>query len=257
MLSLVPEASRVILMGASEFPRDPDNLPPIPAVRANIQDLEAVLTGYAMGIPRKNIEIILDERNPSYAAEKIVKASREAEDTLIVYYAGHGLVGQNTSELFLATKLTTVSEAEYNSLRWETVRRAIGESMARTRIVVLDCCFSGRALDIMAAEDSLLQAALEIEGTSAIASAPANQTAKAPPGERYTTSTGELLWILREGIDNGKEGITLKEIYEHICTEFRRCVHLPVPQQAIFLDIDNQPTAYSVRSFLAPASGSG
>lgn len=100
MLSIDPDATRVVLIGASEFPRDPDHLPELPAVKANIWDLARLLHDPGIvGIPAGNIVTILNEEKASDVQEKLAKVAKEATDTLVVYYSGHGLVGRTSSEL--------------------------------------------------------------------------------------------------------------------------------------------------------------
>jgi len=90
MLSIDPEQTRVILVGASEFPKDPEHLPSLPAVAENIKDLRHVLADpEVVGIPETNITSILDEPLASNIGVKLAEASSQALDTLIVYYAGH------------------------------------------------------------------------------------------------------------------------------------------------------------------------
>jgi len=239
MLSIEPEKTRAVLIGASRFSRDPDNLPPLPAVKSNISDLKKVLAdGNVIGIPPENITDILDESNPARILEELAKASREAEDTLIVYYAGHGLVGKTSPQFFLATEGTTDEDLEYNSIPFENVRRAINETGARKKILIIDACYSGRALDIMGTKSSILQSNIDLKGTFAIASAPSNQPAIAPKGEKHTAFTAELLKVLNEGIDNGREEITLREIHEQIRAEFRRRTDVPEPKHANIQDAD-------------------
>ena len=43
MLSLVLEQTWAVLIGASIFPRDEKNLPPLPSVKNNINDLAQIL----------------------------------------------------------------------------------------------------------------------------------------------------------------------------------------------------------------------
>lgn len=254
MLSIKPDKSRAVLIGTSEFPRDPENLSPLPAVENNVKDFGKLLQNKkVIGIPRQYTLVLLNEETPSHVGEELVRTAREAEDTLIVYYAGHGLLGQSSLQLYLATKNSTQAEAEWNALPFENIKKAIRSSSAKKKILILDCCFSGRALEMMSSESSLLQSQLDIKGTYAIASAPANQPALAPKGERYTTFSGEFLRVLREGVDSDKDELTLNEIYEHIRDESRRS-GWPEPQRANLQDADKLAFARNQRRLFAAES---
>lgn len=88
----------------------------------------------------------------------------------------------------------------------------------------------------MGSESSLLQSSLDLKGTFAMASAPANEPAMAPKGQKHTAFSGELIKVLQEGIESEKEELTLKEIFEHILREFRRRTDVPEPQCANMQD---------------------
>jgi tetratricopeptide (TPR) repeat protein len=239
MLSIDPQNTRVVLVGSSKFLRDPTNLPRLPAVARNVEGLKRVLADpQVVGIPSGNIIVLLNKPAPYDVVPKVANEARKAVDAFIFYYSGHGIVGKRTRELYLATENTTYKNAEFGTaIPFEDIRRAISESTARKRILILDCCYSGRAIACaMGPEASMQQASLDLEGTYSIASAPANKVAISPEGEKYTAFTGELLRVLDDGLDNGKEELTISDIYDHIRNEFRRRSGLPEPQQSMYQD---------------------
>ena len=236
-LSIDPDKSRAILIGASKFPEDPENIPELPAVRNNVKDLKRLITNPdIIGIPPENVRTLLDELYPSDVARQLAREARKASDTLIIYYAGHGMIGRWPPKFYLAVGSTIDDDVDYTALEFDKVRSAINESGATKKILVLDSCFSGRALDFMGQKTSLMQSNLDIKGTYAIASAPGNQPAIAPEGAQYTAFTGELLHVLKEGLEIEKETLSLKDIYEHIRAQFRSRPGLPEPQQAHIQD---------------------
>jgi hypothetical protein len=248
-LSIIPEDTRVVLVGASRFLLDPIHLPELPAVARNVEDLERVLADpQVVGIPSENIVVLLNERTPGDVVPRVADEARKAVDTFIFYYSGHGIVGKRRiGNLYLATETTTDENAEFgNAIPFEDIRAAISESTARKKILILDCCYSGRALPgAMGSEESVQQANLGLEGTYSIASAPANKVAIAPEGAKYTAFTGELLQILANGLDNGKEALTISDIYDHIRDQFRRRSNLPIPQQAMYQDAGSFEIAHN------------
>jgi hypothetical protein len=231
-LSIDVNKTHAILIGMSEFPEDPINLPPLPAVKNNVRDLAKALCDESIvGIPRTNVVQIVDVPKASDVLTRLVQTCRKAVDTLIFYYAGHGLVGRKSSQLYLATKETTEEDAEFNAMPFEKIRSAIAESSATKKILIVDSCFSGRIMsDSMSSAPSLFRANLEMEGTYSIASGPANQPAMAPSGEKYTLFTGEMIRLLNEGLDNKKDVINLKEFFEHIRDNLKKLPDVPEPQ---------------------------
>ncbi|GLZ80088.1 hypothetical protein Afil01_48950 [Actinorhabdospora filicis] len=81
-------------------------------------------------------------------------------------------------------------------------RRAVPTSLRASRVMPLDCRFSGRAIDTLTG-DGILTGQLDITGTYILTATAATQLALASAGERYTAFTGALLGVLREGIADG------------------------------------------------------
>jgi hypothetical protein len=96
-------------------------------------------------------------------------------------------------------------------------------------VVILDCCYSGRAVGGMADTTETVANEATVEGTYLLASAPPNRQALSPPGESYTAFTGALLTLIREGVPNGPELLQLDAIYRHVRDTLKRRA-LPEPQ---------------------------
>jgi hypothetical protein len=82
------------------------------------------------------------------------------------------------------------------------VRREPATTGARCRaeIVIVDCCFSGRAMaDCMATGRPLAERTV-IDGAYLMTATAETVLARAPAGERHTTFTGALLRTLRDGV---------------------------------------------------------
>jgi len=117
--------SRALLIGASRFPRDTENLPNLPAVTANVIDFERHLRDPSVvGLPPERVQRMLDEEDISLVAERVAEASRDSEDLFLLYYTGHGLISR-TGELLLTLRNSTHALADANCLRWSTVKEYI------------------------------------------------------------------------------------------------------------------------------------
>ena len=92
----------------------------------------------------------------------------------------------------------------------------MAESRATKKVVILDCCFSGRALADQAGDEETILGQVGIEGTYLLTATAANAVALAPPGERYTAFTGTLLGLLNKGIPGGPELLTFGQIYPRL-----------------------------------------
>lgn len=160
--------------------------------------------------------------------QEIRKASKEAEDLLLVYFAGHGLIDPESGELFLALSRSEPDEPLYNAVRFAEIREAVAASRARNRVIILDCCYSGRAIiDAMGADVAAAAfAQTDTFGAYTLTATSANLPAIARAGERHTVFTGELLRLLEEGVENAGPYLTLSCLYE----ELRRTL-TPQPRQ--------------------------
>ncbi|NUR60957.1 MAG: S1 RNA-binding domain-containing protein [Catenulispora sp.] len=159
-----------------------------------------------------------------------MEAAEEAEDLLLIYFAGHGLTDRR-GQLHLALCDTRWDRLAFTALPYETVRGVCLDSNARNRVVIVDSCFSGRATGtaLGGAGDQLANR-LEVEGTYILTSAHANSTALSLPGEPHTAFTGRLLNLLRDGVPEAGPVLAMGEIYRRLHTRLK-AEGLPAPQQ--------------------------
>lgn len=68
--------------------------------------------------------------------------------------------------------------------------------MARS-VVILDCCYAGKAIGWMASEDATPSGELDIRGTYLLTATAGTQKALALPGQRNSAFTAALLRLLR------------------------------------------------------------
>ncbi|WP_010311165.1 WD40 repeat domain-containing protein [Saccharopolyspora spinosa] len=215
-----PASSRVVLIGTSSY----KELPNLPAVQRNLLALNDVLTDARTGgFASEHCTIVENPENPSAAYDPLDEAARAATNTLLVYFAGHGLVGPEADKLYLGLPGSTTDKPWINALDFDHVRMAMQNSMASNRILILDCCFSGRAVgDFMTPVGSAVAAATTVRGTVTLASSQSGMVSLAPKAAKYTAFTGELIRLLGSGIPDGPEMLPLDRIFgllEHAMRE--------------------------------------
>jgi hypothetical protein len=235
-----------MLIGTSHY-QDP-NLPDLPAVGNNLVDLANVLTEPDGVLSASVCTVLLDPPNVPTLGRQLRRVAAEANDLLLVYYAGHGLIGSDGYELYLALRESEFDDPLYSALPFHVLRRTIRDSPARTRVLVLDCCFSGRAIeDVMAEPGSALMGQLEVAGTVLLAATPPNVPAMAPAGARNTAFTGALLSAFRDGIPDGPEFLTLDALYRS-ALRTAQAFSLPKPQRRGTATADQLALARNPRS---------
>lgn len=210
--------SRIILIGTGSY-RHRKNLRPIPAVHNNLIDLQKTFSdpkhGILAGWPDHCA--VLGHDGTAVDQEDIgtalSRASDEAEDLLLVYYAGHGLLDDG-GLLYLTLQHTDPKQLGFTAVDLNLLKRQLAGAKARARMLILDCCFSGRAVEAMGPLPGLVSGQLPASGTYTLTSTSATRPSHAPPKDRNTAFTGALLGALGE-----PEPLRLDEIYQRVKLE--------------------------------------
>jgi caspase domain-containing protein len=220
------DRSRAVLIGTSTF-SSPD-LAPLPAVNNNLYALFQALTDPETGIlPERNCEIVQSPDSPDSFMQRLRGKANEAEDLLLVYYAGHGLRHEKRDDLYLSVRQTNPAGLDGSAVEYEWVRDLIADSPARSRLLILDCCYSGLAVGRMAGP-GVDPRELAVSGTSVMASSPRNKQSHSPVGERHTAFTGELLALLEHGSPLADRSLTVANAHQSIKAALARRA-LPLP----------------------------
>ncbi|MET9081007.1 caspase family protein [Streptomyces sp. NPDC004237] len=218
-----PAGSHAVLFGTASY----DELPDLPAVGNNLKDLHAVLTGSLGGFTEEHSAVVLDPSEARHVYNPLRHHALQATDTLLVYFAGHGMrkVGGG---LHLAVTTSQESSMRVSTFDYDELRALVNDSDAKNKIVILDCCYSGRAIQAMSATSMAEQ--LDIDGACVLTSAAKDKEALAPPGAEHTTFTGELLYLLRHGVPGAGQLLSLGTIAEQLRRN-ARLRNLPIPTQ--------------------------
>ncbi|MER8235110.1 caspase family protein [Streptomyces sp. NPDC094049] len=227
-----PAASRAVLIGTSRY--DSPSLGDLPAVAANLDALAGLLRAPSVwGLPAENCTVVANPATVAEVLEPIAAAAAEATDTLFVYYAGHGLVARTPPELHLALTASK-QNASYTAVPYGLIREELVGVRALRQVVVLDCCYSGRALGRMTGNDSVTMVAdeAETEGTYLIAAAAETKAAVSVPGELHTAFTAELLNVLSRGVPGKGPYVDLDTVYREVESALR-AKQRPMPQRRI------------------------
>ncbi|WP_406293451.1 caspase family protein [Embleya sp. NBC_00888] len=222
-----PTTSRAVVIGAASFAF----LPELPAVARNVDGMRAAFCDPKLwGLVADSCRTVLNPEDPDDVVGAVAAAAREARDTLVVYYAGHGLLDSDSPDLHLALRRSKELMG-HTALSYQHIRRAVMRSPARRRVVILDCCYSGRvAMPHMSGDPDDIARHAIVEGTYVLTSSARDLASLAPANEQYTAFTGELLELIREGIPNGPDLISLELLYEHLDRRLR-ARDRPVPQR--------------------------
>nr|WP_246060143.1 AAA family ATPase [Herbidospora galbida] len=133
----------------------------------------------------------------------------------MVSFVGHGLLTERGG-LHLATRESGRDERhEYTAWSYDYLRQFVLDSPARVKIVILDCCFSGRAVGSLSDSEEIAELT-EISGAFVLTSAGHNELALAPVGATNTAFLGALIRLLSNGDPAGPKNLTLNHVFRYL-----------------------------------------
>ncbi|MFI2505642.1 caspase family protein, partial [Streptomyces sp. NPDC018972] len=226
--------SRAVLFGVHDF----TELTRLDGVRHNVPALRTLLTSADVGgLAEEDCTVVPPDGTQQLLLDALHDAAQEATDLLLVYYAGHGHFGGRDRSFLLATRESS-GKRPYHSVKYNDIRDLVSGSAAQRKVVVIDCCFSGRALS-MADEQTPTQLDMEITGACVLTSAAETERSLClPDGSVFTL---ELTGLLREGLSGeltgGRRGehlpdLTMTDVFNalHHRLHGRKVDGLRVPQ---------------------------
>jgi hypothetical protein len=207
--------SRAVLIGTWDY----QHLPQVPAARNSLMRMRALLTGELCGWPEDRVTVIGNRASPGDLHGQLIElfSDTDPDGVALFYYVGHGqpddqdrlcfgLMGSRTDHLRRAS----------TSLRFDDVRGALVACEARTKIVMLDCCFAGlaaRPRQSLSGEDVLdmVRGAGAYTMAASGAYLPAWFETDAPAPQTYFTKY--FVDVVESGIAGEPPGLTLDRVF--------------------------------------------
>ncbi|MEU4341491.1 AAA domain-containing protein [Nocardia sp. NPDC023852] len=186
------------------------DLPDIPAAATNVADLLQLLrapAGAALAVD--HCTPLVNPGESTQVGTAVHGAAQDARDVMLLYYTGHGVLDRK-GRLHLALPNSEPNQINWSSIPFDRLREELAASRARARILILDCCFSGRAFESMSSASTLVDGQIDIHGTYTITSSSRNEPSLAPGGHRHTAFTAALLEAA------AIPGLTLDELYQNV-----------------------------------------
>jgi hypothetical protein len=221
-----PGGTRVVLIGADEY----KHFPNLPAVRNNLAKLVELFTSPNVGgLPAGHCMTIRNPADVRTLLHAVHQAASKATDTLVVYFAGHGMPSPDGS-LHLALGNSERGRKLYESVAFSYLRAEVLESMAPRKVVILDCCYSGAAMEGYMGAPNELADQTAIEGTYVMTATSATQSAVAPVGAFFTAFTGELVKAISDGVPEAGDPLDMNALYRHVRRQLAS-QNMPIPEQ--------------------------
>jgi ABC-type multidrug transport system ATPase subunit len=215
-----------VLIGVSEY--TDDGLTDLPAAGTSVQDLHEVLTDpRATALEPQSCVAVTNPATADKLMRPVAASAAAAQDLLLVYFVGHGLLG-GRGDLHLAISSTEPGLA-WTALPYSQLADEVRKSDANIKIVILDCCFSGRATDVPLSDGTVED--LEIDGACVLASSSRTKKSFAPVGMRHTVFTGAMLDVLTEAMNMPGGPLPLADMFGRIRRKVKGAGY-PEPQQS-------------------------
>jgi hypothetical protein len=222
-----------VLIGTAHYKHE--NFWEIKQIPNNLVSLRDLLTEQGRGgFKPEHCHLISNPSDVQLLDGHLADVCREAEDVLLVYFSGHGLVDFEERHLYLCVAETDPQKLCFSALPIRRIRAAFQQSAAKIKVLILDCCYSGRAISemVMSENTGLIGQQLEVAGAYTLASAPSYDVSIADPDAEYTAFTGRLIGLLSNGVQGDSSTLTLGGLFPHL----RRALlasNYPEPQQCI------------------------
>lgn len=196
--------SRAVLVGVHSYSED-SGFAQLPAVERSVAAMrDALCDNKVWGLAETDCRVLGPAADLGVVMKAIDNAVHQAADTLLLYFAGHGLLHPDRpTELHLVLHDSNDHQM-WRSLPYAYIRdevRAAHRQRGLKCAVILDCCFSGAAVDgAMGRPETLLQRVSDIDGVCVLTSSAATELAFPLPDEKFSAFTGALLDLLRAGL---------------------------------------------------------
>ena len=217
---------KVILMGVSKY--TDKNVTDVPNIRTNINLLKKTLINNSfVGVPNENVFVSLNKSKIDIEKELTTFIDNTSdEDTLIIYYSGHGFVSGRNSELYLSTRDTNLTQLESTGISTNNFVKIINLSNSKRKIVILDSCHSGYI------HNSIENSKYNNEKLFVISSSSRDNPSYYPINSKNSPTyfTGELINVLRNSNENGESKLTLNNLFNKVNSSLKK-QNLPLSQK--------------------------
>ncbi|MCX4695504.1 caspase family protein [Streptomyces sp. NBC_01408] len=225
-----PSRSAAVIVGTSEQSTG-SSFYSLPAVASNVSRLSALLRNPDIwGLPQDRCTDLLNTSRDEFFTT-VGNALKAATDTVVIYFAGHGMLHPSTNELYLCLPGAR-KQGDYNTsaIRYADLQTTLREPQYHVprKVVILDCCYAAKAFGGMGGNDEF-DAQVTTPGVSTLVSSDEMVPSKAPQGAEYTAYTTRLVSVLAGGLPKGNGLLTLQEVHEEVRERLLRA-RMPEPR---------------------------
>ena len=231
-----PTNLHALLIGVDCY--EDTTIQPLDAARNDVTNLHDTLVDpHGCGYPRANVRSVMGPQTSKdglFAELERLSDACKPDDTVIVYFSGHGMALQNEGTrcgyLLPYDGRGDIKNVENTWIPFRTFLSACDSFIANHVVVILDCCYAGSA-------ELLSQVLTKYDtprGRVLFASSPANERAYTNPVSGMSRFTSHLVEGLR-GAAPGKDGaIRVFDLFEYVERSMKNIPGLEKVQRPIF-----------------------
>ncbi|MFJ3421496.1 caspase domain-containing protein [Streptomyces sp. NPDC086082] len=252
-----------LLIGASGY--DSDDYHDLPAVRADLHYMQAVLQSPEIGL-YNDCEMVPDPTRAEmlHGIESFLEERQQSESALL-YFSGHGEFCEADNQLYFLTRDSDRADLPRTAVSAEFLERTLQSSRAASKIVLLDCCASGSVVQGWRSKGGNGSDSGEEERTTRlrptgvyfITASDALQAASAMAPEGSTLGTSRFTGGIVEGLRNGRVKdsgwISPDDLFAYLTTQMVR-KGVPEEQRPTRSTILATHTLYFARSVARPVA---
>ena len=244
--------TKVVLIGNSVYPNW--ELGKIPNIDVNLKELKDVLFNPEfIGVKDDpDSAVVLKNEGKTKIQVELNKMIKKCtpDDTLIIYYAGHGLLDMDDiTKLYMSTNDTDIDDKVSTCLNSDELKGPLIKCRARNKIMILDCCYAAKLVkgglqsDIGSIRTSHWSST---EGVYFLMSSDVDTPSRFDPDDDKipTFFTQKMVNTIRDGGNQGQEIWTLDEFFESMKSNWDT-QKAPTPLKLTLSTIGNLPFCYN------------
>ncbi|GAA2056812.1 hypothetical protein GCM10009839_77570 [Catenulispora yoronensis] len=207
--------SRAVLVGAWDYA----NFPKVPAARNSLERMTSLLTGPLCGWPVERVETLSNLTRRGDLDDRLLELYEDVTDVALFYFVGHGALFDDELCLALCDSPRDGNRQRTIGIPFADVRRALKGCQAETKIVILDCCYSGQATEAPNTLAGKVDVMARTAGTGAFTMAASGAYTKAEfdpaPGvpNPQTFFTQYLVDTIEGGMEEHLQGVALGPLF--------------------------------------------
>lgn len=203
------------------------HFPALPSVRADVHYLSQVLDMPAVGRYEKCVRVEDSSKAAIRQAVERFLADREPDELVVLYLSGHGAYDREDGQLYYVTTDTEADRLQQTALEASYLTDQLERCAARRKVLLLDCCFSGSAVQGFRSKGASRSAATPVVEASGVHVITASQhweqafTTDADQPSQFTRAMVEGLHSGQADLD-GDGQVSANDLFRYISRDLRK-----------------------------------